>query len=830
MNESKSMPMAGDENKSADRPSIVPSGFDKIISAIIFLVFFLCPVFFTGQTAQGIGFEKMIFFYFLVLVGVVAWVIKGGISGELNLKRTPLDWPILLTVALFTTSTIMSINGKDSLFGTYGSSAKSLAALIVFVLFYYLVVNNINAARIKLVFWGLVASALLIIPYSLLQLLDIYILPFNFSQAPNFNPIGSFSSLAAYILMILPILVIGATQVREMYPKAKASFVLGLKILAGAVLASGFFVLAIINGFVFWPAAIISMVVLLMFFLSKIIKITAANLFVGVVGVFIAVMFLFVLGNFNFLNNQRLPAEIGLTRSASWQIAKESLKKDPSFGSCPATFYYSFTKYKNQDYNNSPLWSWRFDSATGMFFEALATVGAAGTLALAVVLLVVLSLSFLAILKVREKDMQPLALAFFSSFLAALILAIFYPFNNVLIMVAAILTILAAAVSVNLYPEKFSDLKLSFRASPKFALALAAIIVCLSAGIVVLFTMGFKLYLAAVYARQALAAENIEGNIAKLNQAITLAPYQDAYYIALANQYMSLVNKEATSENPDQVKIQENLSRAIENGKKSVELSPQKAGNNESLGLIFENASFYTRGALEWAETYYQQVMQIDPANPVPYLRLALINMARSNAETDEEEKKFYIDEAIKKYDEALAKKADLGNAYYGKAVANERKNDYDAAIEDMKKALLVAQDSIDYRFELGRMLFNRGATKPNISQEATREITVKEFDGANAEGEGENATGSDAAVSVQKSEPVVAGGGRNDDINLAEQLFLGILQASPNHANALYSLAVIYQKVNELDKAKLAVSRLLEVVPEENVKEIIKQQFPGMY
>ena len=79
----------------------------------------------------------VILFFFLTLIGIVAWVTKGLILGELNIKRTPLDIPILATLVVFIISTILSISNKDSLIGGYGSSAKSLVAIIVFILFYY---------------------------------------------------------------------------------------------------------------------------------------------------------------------------------------------------------------------------------------------------------------------------------------------------------------------------------------------------------------------------------------------------------------------------------------------------------------------------------------------------------------------------------------------------------------------------------------------------------------------------------------------------------------------------------------------------------------------
>ena len=142
-------------------------GLDIIIMGVILSIFFLLPIFFSGLAAQGIGFEKMTLFYFLTLLGIVAWVTKGVILGELNLKRTPLDLPILGILVVFIISTFLSVSGKDSLLGSYGASAKGLVALIVFILFYYLLINNITKERIKSIFWAIVSASGLLVFYSL---------------------------------------------------------------------------------------------------------------------------------------------------------------------------------------------------------------------------------------------------------------------------------------------------------------------------------------------------------------------------------------------------------------------------------------------------------------------------------------------------------------------------------------------------------------------------------------------------------------------------------------------------------------------------------------
>ncbi|MCK4540420.1 tetratricopeptide repeat protein [Candidatus Parcubacteria bacterium] len=791
-------------------------GLDIIISLVIGLIFFLTPLFFTGFIAQGLGFEKMILFYFLVLIGIVAWVTKGVICGELNLKRTPLDIPIILTLAVFILSTILSVNSVDSLIGSYGSSSKSLIALIVFILFYYLVVNNLNAKKIKIFFWIFISSISVLTIYVLLQFKGWYILPFPFAKNAGFNPLGSLSALTMFLVISLPLISVALAQTREILSKANSSLIIIVKSILGLVAIGAFIILFLLSGFTFWPIAIVGAAIVLMFYLAKIIKISNNNLLIPL-GVFLVLITLLVLGNFNFAS-MNLPAEVSLSREASWNIAKASLKENPIFGSGPSTFYYSFSKFKSGDFNSSPLWNVRFDSSSGSLFEFLATVGPLGLLSIIILALTSLSIIFLSIIKTKDKEIASILLALFASFVSAILFSLLFAQNNSLILLTVLISIFAVSSAMVMYPEKFKDLKLSFRASPKYALALSAIFLTVSAGVVILFTMGLKMYLADVYAKEAMESGNIDKKIEKLNKAVSLSPYRDSYYINAANAYMAKANQLALS-GSNQPEVSANLSRAIEQGKKAVDLAKNKAANNESLALIYENTSFFTRDALTLSEQSYQKVIELDPKNPTPYLRIALINMARANAEADEEEKKYFIGEAIKKYDEAIKKKGDLAAAYYGKAIAYEKMTDIDNAIENLKQANLASRNNLDYRFELGRLYFNRGVVQPNLSQTVPEQITENDINP-------ENASSSAEQLSVKPTRTAGNTVGKNGDIVSAEQLFLSIIKNNPNHANALYSLAVLYQKIGETENAKMAVQSLLNVLQDESVKNTVKQQF----
>lgn len=804
-------------NRDVNR-EMTSSKIDWLIGGVIYLIFLLCPIFFTGLAAQGISFDKMMLFYFLVLLGTVIWAIKGVLHGELVLRRTPLDIPFAFVLLFFIVSSILSVSLKDSLIGSYGNPGKSLIAALIFMLFYYLIVNNLNFRRVKGIFLMIVLGGVVASVYSLLQLWGKFVLPFPIFKNIAFNPIGSISSLTMYLVALLPFLVVAATQLGEIFPKLNSKLAIFFKFLLSISIAVILADLTLLNGFTFWPVAIVGMVIVTMFFLAKIIKVRNNNIAIPLI-VFLVLVILLVLGNFNLFKID-LPAEISLSRQASIAITKSALLENPIFGSGPGTFYYDFSKFKSIDFNSSPLWNARFEGASGAVFEFLSTIGILGTVAIIAAGLIALSLVFLTLIKSKEQGLNSILLSAFAAFSSVMLFSILFSQDSSLILITVLISVFAVATALTIYPDGLKSLSLSFRSSAKYALSLAAIFLSVSACVVVLFTMGVKMYMADVYAQRSVFTAEQDKKLEYLEKAISLAPYQDSYYMVVANSYMGLANQAANT-GKDQATIAQYLSASINKGKKAVDLSPNKTANIESMALIYENASFYTRGALDLAEKQYNKEIELDPNNPVPNLRMALVNMARANAETSDSEKQYFINEAIRRYDEAISKKQDLAAAYYGKAVAYEKNQKIDQAVEEMKRANLAAGENIDYKFELGRMLFNRGVAQPNITQNASRQIAENDIN--SEQGEGED-------LSVQPNASTGAVINKNNDIAEAEQVFLNILSTNDKHANAIYSLAVLYQKVGDGANVSKMVRKLLEIVTDQETLSAIKQQFAGYY
>ena len=796
----------------AQKPEQSKGFLDRIISFCLIAIFAICPLFFIGSASQGIGFEKMILFYFLVLIGSVAYIAKGIIEGELKFKRTIFDWPILGLIITATVSTIASVGVKDSLLGAYGSFSKSLTALIIFILFYYLLVNNVNAQRIKTLFWSLIVSSSVITVYSLLQLFGFFILPFlDFTKFTNFNPIGSASNLSMFLVISTPLLFIGINQLgyaKKIVARTSLSIVLLLNIVT----------LIALKGFTFWPMIIVGAIVIVGFSFYGKLQIERSNLFI-VLGVLL-ISSIFFVDNVYFKDIEadksrfipdnifqlNVPVEVGLSRSASWDIAKSSLKERPVFGSGPSTFYYSFNKYKDIGLNKTSLWNISFDNTTGLFFESLVVLGVVGTLVIFVLLVIGTVLSFTSLLVLKDEENTSILLGLFTSFISIFVFSFIFSLNPASIIYAVLISFLCFSGALVFNEKELQVIKLTFQSKERYKLIAAFLVVCVV--IITLIVLGCKMYFADVYAKKSIDASNIDDKITSLEKATKLGWYQDSYYIGLSNYYTLLFNQSAAKGDKDGA--QSNLLKAIKLGEKAVGIAPNKSKNIQSLALLYESFYLYDRGALEKAESQYKKIIVLEPSNPTPYLRLGLIRMAQANSETEVEEKKYYINEAIKQYDEALKRKDNLTDVYQGKSIAYENLGDIDQAIQNLAQASTINPDNAVYRFELARLYFNKGIALSNVPQD-TSGYTNEEL----------------RILQIRQSRGLIE---PNNELKSAEQLFLSVLLENQKHANARYSLALLYQKIGDFEKAAIMVKSLLDILEDQSQIEAIKNQFPGLY
>lgn len=183
--------------------------------------------------------------------------------------------------------------------------------------------------------------------------------------------------------------------------------------------------------------------------------------------------------------------------------------------------------------------------------------------------------------------------------------------------------------------------------------------------------------------------------------------------------------------------------------------------------------------ALDLAQDYYQKAMALNPNFPYD-MNLGFLSTVKLAYAQTEDDKKRFAEEALKLYDQALAKKGDLSEAYYGKSVVYKKMDDFDKYVEELEKALSL-NVNIEYANELGRAYISRG-----IQNKATA------------------------------------------DLKKAEAVYLEIGSAVPDFFEARYNLAIIYRELGEKEKMDELVKGMLEIVKDEKGQEMIKKEFSG--
>lgn len=786
-----------------------------LISASLFLIFLLGPLFFVNLTFQGIIFEKYVFFFVLLLIGLVAWATKAIILGGTKIRRSFLDWPILLFLLAVVLSTIFSVSKATSLFGAYGAPGKGLIGLLALFVFVYFLVNNFNKRRRLQALVALaVSDFLFLVLFALAQFVpaDSFL-----GFLVGFNPLVTTGAATIFVGALVPLLLLGILGADILWTGGKKNL---------ALFWRGFFILTLAlnlvflfgaRQYVFWPATIVGVLVFLVFLISRVVK-TKQSFASWPIAVFLALVFFYVVGNVNVLSFS-LPAEVGLSQSLSWQVSKNSLGENLVLGSGPSTFKYDFAKFKTPDFNQTIAWNVYFDSARGFFFETLATLGVAGTLTLVLLLATLAFVALLVLIRAQETIDKLFLAGGLGALGVLLVSAFFLTFNSAIILFSFLVGGFLYACVLNTRGFSFPETKLSLKSSPQNAILLASTFLLISAGVVVFFALLTRSFIADYYARQALAASNFEQARQNIERAIELVDYQPIYYARLGQYYMALVNEEVTKkeEDFDRVRALSYLQTAISAAKKSYDLNPNDVEAASALAAIYENATLYIGDARDFANQYYQRVTELDSANPVPYVRLGFLQYSQVNDKTSQEDKQRILSQAIVYYQKALELKPNLPGVYSGIALAYEAMDDFARAEENALKAIELAPQSADYRLELARLYFNRGVKEGTVAQQELASVI---------EGGETQPTDLSLQPAAGKTQEYLK---MNQDLEAARKILVNLTEVYGSYANAHYLLGLLYERTGQISRAKESYQKTLELLPDGQDKILLKEKIDSL-
>jgi len=744
---------------------------NAVVAVSIFMLFFGLPLFFTGLSLQGIIFEKQMYFYFWTLLALICWAGKGVLYGEMKVRRTPLDIPILLFWAVYLLATIFSVDRWHSFIGLFGDPSRGFMNVTALVLVYYVIMSNFSEKMFRWIVGALISSSLIVFLWSTLGVLGINFLPEKISAFAPLSLIGSVSGLGMFLGIMLPLIITVIFKLRDVndlssWLKNSLTGILLVDLLLDL------FLLLALYGFVPWIGFMIGVGFFLIFILSRIVRPLESWSWVPIAS-FILLMVILMAGDSFKVARVNLPVEVGPSYGLSWQVAKESLKNNFFIGTGAASYGYDFSLYKPQEFNLNQLYNLRFYQGAGVVFEALSTIGALGTLALILVLLSFVSVSIYFLIARKEKD-KVYSLGFVTASLIFLLSSVLTRAEGSLILLGILISVVSLAVVIRESDAEEKFVKLSLKASPKYALTLAFIFMVVSAGVAYLFVFVGKIYTADLYAGSALRQSQVteDGSISKVLHAASLNSNESKYYVNIGQQYMVLANNEMLKDDSKRdVNVMQNyLNNSIVAVTRGRDLAPNDVATVEVLAQIYENAGAYVADSFKIAEDTYNRALELEPNNPAFILELGKIKLSLASSAKSDDEKKQLVNQAKDLFQKSIDEKDNFALGYYQLAVTKSVLEDLDGAIETMGRAAKLDTKNINYFFNLARLYQQRG---------------------------------------------------KGEDNKTAEAIFKSILGVNDKEINTHFSLAMLYEKMNEKDKAVTEYNKVIEQLPADN-KEVI--------
>lgn len=405
---------------------------NHMIAWSFYAIFFLVPLIIYPSTYELFEFNKMWLVFGVSLIILFLWISKIVVTGNFQVKRTPLDIPILLFLASQIISTIFSLDQHVSWWGYYSRFNGGLLSIICYIFLYYAFASNLihktedertgKSFSFKLLVISLISGTIVAFwgfpshfgydPTCLVfrGTFDVSCWTADFQPMVRlFSTLGQPNWLAAYLTILIPIAI--ALTLSSKIPSIR-SVVFG-------TLAILFYVELLWtssqSGFLgFWAGNIIFITLFLIktakvnhFKFSNIVKekifqvLLSINVILLLFSFFIGVPNA-TLSKFTFSNlipkESQEPSlkstsqtktektssfelggsDSGRIRLIVWQGALEIFKKNPLIGSGVETFAYAYYKVKPQEHNLTSEWDFLYNKAHNEYLNYLATTGIFG--------------------------------------------------------------------------------------------------------------------------------------------------------------------------------------------------------------------------------------------------------------------------------------------------------------------------------------------------------------------------------------------------------------------------------------------------------------------
>lgn len=739
----------------------------------LLLLIFLFPLFYIPDMRDALELPKQLLLIGLGTFTGIFWIIRVFVSRTVVLRPTFLFLPMFLFFVGVGIATLTSIDRYTSLFGGLGGEYASFVSLIGFLLLVFFIVNNDRGGRfLRRAMTAFFLSACLVIIEALSALFGISLPPFPDIAA--WNSIGSAFSLGVFAAATA-VFASGVLLFETNGEEGNGRMVRVL-LPAGAWFAgiASLVYLFVLDWWIGWVLLIVGAGLLLLYiFVYAHLFRSFGRILLPVLAMVLAVLFLFLRTPVQL----RIPAEISPGRAASWQVARETLRERPVFGSGPATYTLDYMKHVPLLFMQTPFWNVRFGSGSNYAVTLLPTVGLVAFLFWVLFVVLVAAFAVKSLFRDERHSSRLLTLSVFAPWLTLVVAQCLYGTNMSLQFLFWLLTALL------FFSTSRKTVSATFSSSPRALLGTSFGAVLFVVFMIILVLLATGRAMAWDDFADAIRA-NAAGDIVKTRNELTEAsktdPRTDIFMRNLAQARLFEASRATSAD-----ELRATLNTAVGAAQRAVVIGPKNPANWYMLGIVFRELTPAVAGAGERAIQAFEEARIFEPRNPVYPMEMSRIRIALADAARLQTQSK---DEVVRRTAEAQASEQ-LAQAYQLLQEAIELKSDYAPA-----------------HFYTALVLERQGKLAEAVSKmETVRKGSPR-----------------DVGVAFQLGVLYI----KQKDLAKAEAELKRALDIAPNYANARWYLASIYEARGDLDAAIKQIEAILAGNPE---NQLVKNRLEGL-
>jgi len=768
----------------ARRDGAAPKIMDWIITGVIYLLTFLVPLFFLPNVPSVLELNKQALLVLLGGIAFLTWIGKLAWEGRIRIKKNFLLVPILIFLLILALSTMLSVYRDQSMWGALGTESLSLVTIISLVAIFLVINNNFNSRdKINNLVLVLISSSFIASIYAILQIFGKFIFKNPILAQSSFNTVGS---VYAFSIFIGAVLMLTTAAILEKKP-------FGIKIFLAICSLIFVFVLISINFRTSLIMFLVGMAILLgLAIITSGSEEKNKTLIIPMV-ILTLVLLSTLIGKTGSVMRVQLPVEVGLSQSASFDIAKSVWKEKALLGSGLSNYDLSYLKGKPAEINLTNFWSVKFNEAASRFFTLATSAGILGAAAFLFLIGSILVYLFSSLVKIfGRKDRGVYTLVGITAAWVYLTLAFFlYPSNITVDFSWWLLTAVFVTLSAIVFEKK--EEIISETSSPRLSLMLSFVFVVIIVGFISLIFLEGQKYAAAVAYNKVLTSDakgaKIEELVDKLNRVVNLDPARDLYHRNLSIALFAFLNQKVSEKGiqnlseDDRANISNLYFAAEDQIKTAVNLNPQNPDNLIQLAQINQNVIGSKDGAEQEALNNYKAALKVSPRDPSIYYQIGQVYLAMADIENTKNASQQKPGEQVKLSDKA--------------------KENIALARQNFEKAVELKSNYIPAQFMIAVCMERLGETEKAIAQlEESRKMNPR-----------------DPGITFQLGVLYY----QTEKYDKAREVLENTVKLAENYSNAMYFLGLTYDKLNDKKKALEQFQKVSDLNPDnEEVKKII--------